>query len=56
MSAFFRHPNYYEKILHFFSSSIRISGKNIIFDDKKINKSNFYRNTQKRLLNELIKY
>ena len=28
----------------FFSSSIRISGKNIIFNDKKISKSNFYKN------------
>ena len=28
----------------FFSSSIRMSGKNIIFDDKKINRSNFYIN------------
>ena len=31
------------KKFYFFSSSIRISGKNIIFDDKKINKSNFYK-------------
>ena len=32
-----------------FSQSIRMSGKNIIFDDQKINKSNFYRN--KKLFN-----
>ena len=33
-----------KKITFFFSHSIRISGKNIIFIDKKINKSNFYKN------------
>ena len=33
----------------FFPSSIRMSGKNIIFDDKKINMSNFYKN--KKLFN-----
>ena len=37
-----------KKITFFFSRSIRISGKNIIFIDKKINKSNFYKN--KKLL------
>ena len=36
-------------IYFFFSSSIRMSGKNIIFDDNKINKSNFYKN--KKLFN-----
>ena len=35
--------------IYFFSPSIRMSGKNIIFDDKKINKSNFHRN--KKLFN-----
>ena len=30
-------------------SSTKMSGKNIIFDDKKINKSNFYKN--KKLFN-----
>ena len=38
-----RHPKYYKKYI-FFSPSIRISGKSINFDDKKINKSNFYKN------------
>ena len=33
-----------KKFLLFFSSSIRMSGKNIIFDDEKINESNFYKN------------
>ena len=33
-----------KKFLHFFSRSIRISGKNVIFNDKKINKSNFSKN------------
>ena len=41
MVSFFRHPNYYKNILHSFLSSIGKSKKNIIFDDKKINKSNF---------------
>ena len=53
MLSLFRHPNYYKKILHiqifFFSSSIRMSGKNIIFYDKKIQKGNFYKN--KKLFN-----
>ena len=31
-------------MLPFFSSNIRLSGKNIFFDDKKINKSNFCKN------------
>ena len=30
--------------LHFFSPSVRMSGKSINFDDKKINKSNFSKN------------
>ena len=33
----------------FFLPSITMSGKNIIFDDKKINKNNFYGN--KKLFN-----
>ena len=37
--------NYYKKNFHFFSLLyIRISGKNITFDNKKIKKSEFYRN------------
>ena len=44
--------------LHFFSPSTKMSGKSITFDDKKINKSNFYRN--KELFNihdlDLVKY
>ena len=39
-----RHVIYYKKCLDFFSPSIRMSGKNIIFNDNKINKSNFYKN------------
>ena len=39
-----------KKFLHFFfSCNIRMSGKSINFDDKKISKSNFYRN--KKLFN-----
>ena len=41
--------NHCKKIFAFFSPSIRISGKNIFFVDKKINKSNFYKN--KKLFN-----
>ena len=29
--------------MHFFSPSIRISGKSIIFDEKKVKRSNFYK-------------
>ena len=45
----FRQPNFYRKLLIVFSSSIRMSGENIVFDDKKINKSNFYK--KKKLFN-----
>ena len=44
MRSLRRHPNYYKKSFTFFSPSIRMSGKNIIFNDEKINKSNFYKN------------
>ena len=36
-------PKLLQKILHFLSSSIRVIEKNIIVNDKKINKSNFYK-------------
>ena len=36
-------------MISFFSFSISISGKNIIFDEKKISKSNFYKS--KKLFN-----
>ena len=50
MWSFLRHPNYYKKNLYiFFSFSIRMSRKNIKFDSKKINKSNFYES--KKLFN-----
>ena len=35
-----------KKNLSCFSPRIRISGKNIIFDDKEINKSNVYKNNK----------
>ena len=39
------YPNYYKKIFYFFSSqSIRTTGNSINFDDKKIKKSDFYKN------------
>ena len=37
----------------FFSPSIKMSGKNINFDDKKINKSNFYRNKKRLNIHDL---
>ena len=44
MRSLLRHPNYYKNFFTFFSPSIRISGKNIHFDNKKIKKSKFYKN------------
>ena len=44
-----RYVNYCKKILTFFSASIRRSGKNMNFEDKKINKLNFCKN--KKILN-----
>ena len=44
MRSLLANPNYYKKIFTFFSPSIRISGKNKNFDNKKIKKSNFYKN------------
>ena len=38
-----------KKFLHFFQQNIRISGKSINFEDKKINKSTFYK--KKKLFN-----
>ena len=47
MRLFTKYVNYYKKIFtFFFSHSIRISGKNINYDDKKVNKSNFYKNKE----------
>ena len=42
MQPFPVHPNCYKK--YFFSSSIRMSRKNINFGDKEIKKSDFYKN------------
>ena len=38
-----------KSFLHFFQQSIRKSGKSIHFEDKKVNKSTFYKN--KKLFN-----
>ena len=38
------HPNHYKKYFTFFSSCTRMSGKNVNFRDKKMKKSNFYKN------------
>ena len=40
--------------LHFFQQSIRMSGKSINFDDKKINKSNFYKSKRVFSLHNLV--
>ena len=46
------YPNYYKKFFYFFSlQSIRMSGNNINFDNKKIKKSDFYNNTNKKIFN-----
>ena len=46
--VFTRHPNHYKTFYTFYtffcSPSIRISGKSMNFDNKNINKSNFYKN------------
>ena len=47
-------PNYYKIFFTFyFLTSIRTSGKNINFDDKNINKSNFYKNKKLFNLNDI---
>ena len=47
---FIKHPNYHKTFFYiFFQPSIRISGKGISFEDKKINQSNYYEN--KKLFN-----
>ena len=43
MSSLYIHTNCYKKILLFFSSSIRMSRNNVILEDKKIKKSDFYK-------------
>ena len=45
--------NHYKKILLFFPSSIRTSGKNINFGDKKLKKSNFYKNKKVTKIDEI---
>ena len=42
-----------EKVLHFCSSNIKLSGKNIIFDDKKVKKSDFYENKRLFKIDEI---
>ena len=46
------YPNYYKKFFYFFSlQSIRMSGNNINFGNKKIKKSDFCNNTNKKIFN-----
>ena len=41
------YPNYYKRIFYLFSSlSIRMNGNSIKIDDKKIRKSDFYKNKE----------
>ena len=44
MRSLLRHPNYYKNKFTFFLPSIRMKKKNIIFNDEKINESNFCKN------------
>ena len=44
------YPNYYKKKFYFISSlSIRMSGNKINFDEKRITKSDFYNNNNKKI-------
>ena len=48
------YPNYYNFLFYFFSSlSIRMSGNSIKFQDKKIKKSDFYKNTKIFNINDI---
>ena len=43
-----------KKLLHFFfSTSVRMSGDNLIFNNKKIDKSNFYKNKKLSKIDEV---
>ena len=43
-----------KKLLHFFfTTSVRMSGDNLIFNNKKINKSNFYKNKKLSKIDEV---
>ena len=46
--------NYYKKIYFFSLQSIRMSGKSINVDDKKIKKSDFYNNKTKYLIQMIM--
>ena len=58
MRLLLRHPNYHKTFFTFFTPSIRISEKNIIFDVEKIKKRNFTKtkNYLKYMILMLIKY
>ena len=43
MRSLLTHLNYYRKKFTFFSPGIRINEKYIIFGDKKVKKSDFYK-------------
>ena len=48
------YSNYYKNIFYFFSSqSIRTTGNSINFDDKKIKKSDFYKNKKIFNINDI---
>ena len=47
------HPNCYKKHLAFLPPSIRISGNNVNFGDKKIKKSDFYKDKKVTKVDEI---
>ena len=53
-NLFTRHGNYYEKNLHLFSHSSRMSKNNINFDDKKVNKTNFLKNKRLFKVDDIV--
>ena len=52
-NLFARHLNYYKKMFTSFSPSIRMIGGNIIFNDKKIKQSKFYKSKKPSKLDEI---
>ena len=53
MSSLLVYPDYYLKIFTFFSSSIRMSWKNVNFEGKKILESDFYKNKKVIKINDI---
>ena len=54
MRSLLRQPNDYKKMFYFFSSPrLKMSEKNIIFNDEKIIKSKFYKNKKLSKIDEI---